>query len=354
MESPVPKTEPSGAPSGWPRISDYWPDAPHRLGPPADHYELPGVDATRTGPALHTGPPAGESETSDGTRWIGDPDGRTTKDLKPALLLAAVAVLVGGGVFAAVGYARNDLGKDTGLPAPPLPAPTAAVSPPATPPVSIGASPPAAASVAPTTAAAPPVAPATSPAIPNTATFELVNGVTQLRVKIGDVDDGFFKIGVADDSTITAKAAVVNGTVKVSVAPNGKKNGTARLDVLLSDKVRWSLRLRGGVSEAGLDLSGGRVGGIELNGGAATVDMSVPDQDAAIPIVERGGIGTWRIVTDGKEAVRAYFRHGAGSVTLYGDTDKGIDKGETVRFREDAFLKIDSEEGVGALTVQSR
>jgi hypothetical protein len=112
--------------------------------------------------------------------------------------------------------------------------------------------------------------------------------------------------------------------------------------------------MRGGVHEAGIDLSGGRVGGVELIGGAATVDLSLPDQHEAIPVVERGGIGTWRIVTDGKEAVRAYFRHGAGSVTLYGDTDKGVDKGETVRFRDDAFLKIDSEEGVGALTVQSR
>lgn len=356
MESPVPKTEdPTKAPASWPRIADYWPDAPQRLGPPADHYELPGVDATRTGPALHTRPPADEEEPTDALRWIGDPDARTRKDLKPMLLLAVAALLAGGGVFAAVSYARAQRTGPAALPAP-LPAMSAADSPVATPPVSIGASPPAAASPS-AAASAPAVPPAatTPPAIPDAATFELVNGVTQLRVTIGDVDDGFFKVSVADDSTITAKAVVDDGTLKVSVAPNGKKKGSARLEVLLSDEVTWSFRMRGGVSEAGIDLSGGRVGGIELIGGAATVDLSVPDQKNAIPIVERGGVGTWRIVTDGKESVRAFFRKGAGSVTFYGDTDKGVNKGETLRSdNDDPDLKIDSEEGVGALTVQAR
>ncbi|WP_436529320.1 hypothetical protein [Actinoplanes sp. HUAS TT8] len=360
MESPVPKTgDPSATPPGWwPRISDYWPEAPHRFGPPADHYELPGVDATRTGPALHTGPPAEpapDGADPAGTRWIGDPDRRTGMDWKPVVLLAAVAVLAGGAVFAAVSYARSDRGSPAALPAPPISVPTAVQTPPATPPVFVGTSPPAAPSSAPptTTAAAPPAPPTTAPAIPDTATLELVNGVSQLRVTIGDVGSGFFKVGVADDSTITAKAAFTDGTLKVSVAPNGKKNGSARVDVLLSDDVKWSFRMRGGVSEAGLDFTGGRIGAIELIGGAATVDMSVPDQMETIPITERGGIGTWRIVTDGKEKVRAFFRKGAGTVTLYGDTDKTVDKGDTLRNGDDADIKIDSEGGVGALTVQS-
>ncbi len=356
MESPVPKTDdPSATPPALPRISDYWPDAPQRIGPPADHYELPGVDATRTGPALHTRPASEETPDGDdpaGTRWIGEPGGRTGKDWKPVVLLAAVALLAGGAVFAAVSYARSDRADTAALPAPALPVPTAEGTPPATPPVSIGTSPPAAPSSAPAPNTPPPAA-ATTPPTPSAATFELVNGVTQLRLAIGDVDGGFFRVGVGDDSTITAKATFDDGTLKVTVTPNGKKNGSARVEVLLSDDVKWSLRMRGGVSEAGLGLSRGRIGAIEFIGGAATVDMSVPDQKDTIPIVERGGIGTWRIVTDDKEAVRAFFRKGAGKVTLYGDTDKTVDKGDTVRSGDDADLRIDSEGGVGALTVQS-
>ncbi|GAA2854921.1 hypothetical protein Acy02nite_73490 [Actinoplanes cyaneus] len=374
MESPVPKTDtPSATPPALPRISDYWPDAPQRLGPPADHYELPGVDATRTGPALHTRPAPGDlpeveatgagpdphtlpgpgdlpGEDPAGTRWIGDPGGRTGKDWKPVVLLAAVAVLAGGAVFAAVSYARSDRGTPSALPAPPLPAPTAEVTPAATPPVSIAPSPPA----APKTVVPPPATARTPPPVPDSATFELVSGVTQLRVAIGDVDGGFFRVGVGDDTTITAKAVFDDGTLKVTTTPNGRKKGSARVEVLLSRDVKWSLRMRGGVREAGIDLSRGRVGAIELIGGAATVDLSVPDQMETIPVVERGGIGTWRIVTDGKEAVRAFFRKGAGSVTFYGDTDTTVDTGDTLRTGQNADLRIDSEGGVGALTVQGR
>lgn len=353
VESPVPKTDdPSATPPALPRISDYWPDAPQRLGPPADHYELPGVDATRTGPALHTRPVV---EDPAGTRWIGDPDGRVKRDWKPVALLVVVAILAGAGVFAAVSYARSDRGTPDALPAPPLPAPTAEGTPPATPPVSIGTSPPSAAvSASPTKAAPPPAVTTTPPVTPSSATFELFNGVTQLQVEIGDVDGGFFKVGVGDDTTISAKAVFDDGTLKVSVTPNGKKSGSARVEVLLSDEVKWSFRMRGGVSEAGVDLSGGKVGAIELIGGAATMDIALPDQMETIPIVERGGIGTWRIVTDDKETVRAFFRNGAGKVTLYGDTDKTVDKGDTIRNGDDADVKIDAEGGVGALTVQSR
>ncbi|SNR87002.1 hypothetical protein [Actinoplanes regularis] len=356
MDSPVvpDAEEPTEGLPVFPRISDYWPDAPHRLGPPADHYELPGVDATRTGPALHTRPAPGGDDAE--TRWIGQPDGRIKRDLKPALFLATVTLLVGGGVFAAVSYARSDRGDTATLPLPPLPAPTLAGTTPGTAPVSIGTSPPPTSAAAPTTAPTSAAAPGATaqPAIPEAATFELADGVTQLRVSIGDVPNGFFKIGVGDDSKITARAAVDDDTVRVTVTPNGRKSGSARLEVLLSDDVKWSLRMRGGVSEAGIDLSGGRVGGVDLIGGAATVDLVLPGQRDAIPITERGGIGTWRIVTDGKVPVRAFFREGAGSVTLYGDTRDGVDKGETLRFGGDALIKVDSEGGVGALTVQSR
>src|SRR5206468_8344000 len=34
---------------GWPAIADYWPDAPQRMGPPADLHEEPGAAPTRIG-----------------------------------------------------------------------------------------------------------------------------------------------------------------------------------------------------------------------------------------------------------------------------------------------------------------
>ncbi|AEV86467.1 Otogelin [Actinoplanes sp. SE50] len=353
MESPV-TPEPSGLPPTLPRISDYWPDAPHRLGPPADVYELPGVEATRTG--TPAGGLAGDPAPPDGTRWIGaPPEPRTGRDWKPVVFLVAVVILVSGGVLAALAAVRSS-GEDAGsLPAPPLPVPTVGGTPPATPPVSLGTSPPATSSAPPpaATTAVPP-APA-GPALPDTATFELADGVAQLRVSIGDVPRGLVKVSVGKNSRIAARTTVSGGTVRVDVRPNGRRTGTARLEVLLNSSVTWSLRMRGGVSEAGIDLSRGRIRSVDLIGGAATVDLSVPDQRAAIPITERGGIRTWRIVTESRVAARVFLRRGAGVVTLYGDTDAGVDRGVTLRSGQgDGGIRVDSEGGIGALTVQAR
>ncbi|GIF14534.1 hypothetical protein [Actinoplanes teichomyceticus] len=353
MDSPVvPGTDdPSGPPPAWPRIADYWPDAPHRLGPPADHYELPGVDATRTGPALHTRRPVGETAPV-----AAGPGDRTGRDLKPVLVLLVVVLLVGAGVAAAVSWPRTGRDPATSLPAPPLPAPS---PPPATPPVSIGTSPPSRPATSRPQPPASPTAPGgagrTTPAVPAAATLELADGVTQLRVRVGDVRGGLVRVETGADSAITARASVDGGTVRVAIGPSGRTSGSARLDVLLSDEVRWSFRMRGGVHTAGIDLSGGRVGAIELIGGSGTMDLVLPGQRDAIPITERGGLGTWRIVTGGEVPVRALFREGAGSVTLYGRTDDGVARGGTARAgRGDGGIRLDSTGGVGALTVQAR
>jgi hypothetical protein len=352
VDSPVPETDdPSGPSSSWPRISDYWPDAPHRLGPPADHYELPGVDATRTSPAVPPRPaPRSYAEPAG--------DDRTGRDLKPVLLLILVVLLVGGGVFAVVSRLRPSADEPAaGLPAPPLPVVSATEAPatqPASPPVSVGTSPP------PTRTSPPPDRTPAAPAPPAqkkpaAATLELADGVTQLRVVTGDLDDGVVKVAVGADSTIKARTEIDDDTVRVSVAPSGRKQGSASLEITLSDEVTWSFRMRGGVNTAGIDLSGGRVGDIELIGGAGTVDLVLPTQRDAIAIAERGGLGTWRIVTDGEVPVRALFREGAGSVTVYGDADAGVGRGEQIRAgRGDGGIRLDSAGGVGALTVQAR
>ncbi|GAA4587795.1 hypothetical protein BJY16_008340 [Actinoplanes octamycinicus] len=357
MESPaVPETgdDPSRLPPPLPRISDYWPDAPHRIGPPADHYELPGADPTRTAPAPPPRPPA----------RIDAPlaaDDRTHPDLKPVLVLLAAVLLVGGGVFAAVSYVRNPVGDPIeSLPAPPLPVPSA-ITEPSRPPVSIGTSPPPSRTAPPTSAAAPDGAarttppPAVPPAVPEAAVLELADGVAQLRVEVGDVGDGIVQVDVGEDSTIKARAKVDDDRVTVSVEPSGRSTGSGLLQIRLSDRVRWSFRMRGGVRTAGIDLSGGKVGGIELIGGAGAMRLVLPGQRDAIPIVEHGGVGAWQIVTGGQVPVRALFRDGAGSVTVYGFKDNGVARGRVIRSgRGDDGIRLDSRNGVGSLTVQAR
>jgi hypothetical protein len=325
-----------GAP-GLPNISDYWPDAPQRLGPPADHYELPGVDATRTGPAWHA--MAGASPPSVADRVTVEipagvrprrPTGKRTAILAALLAVGAIAAWV---LFrpASDEPRQPTFGGPAASPGPPGAAP-------ANPPVSIGTPPP-------TTASVPPV--------PDAATFEFADNTTELTVTIGAVDNGWFRVTTPRDSGVRPRTELDGETVRVGIEPTGEK-GTGRVDVLLSEEVDWAIRTSGGFRTATLDLTRGTLDRIDLLGGTARLNLALPARDAALPIVLSGGVNQWRISTEGKVPVRAVFRRGAGRVILYGDRQNGLPRDAEVSTGGAGGIDLNVEEGVGTLTVVAR
>jgi hypothetical protein len=147
---------------------------------------------------------------------------------------------------------------------------------------------------------------------------------------------------------------VTGGTVKLSTKPNGRK-GVARVDVVLDDRIAWNLRTSEGVTRAKFDLVDGTVRGISLGGGATTIDLTLPKQAADIPIRMSGGVNTWRIRTAEQVPVRVRIRRGAGEVVLYGERDKGVQRGEVLSSDGggEGRLEIDAVAGLGSLTVST-
>ncbi|MET0418254.1 MAG: hypothetical protein ABW022_19755, partial [Actinoplanes sp.] len=68
-----------------------------------------------------------------------------------------------------------------------------------------------------------------------------------------------------------------------------------------------------------------------------------------------GGVRTWRIRTEKELPVRVRVQRGAGEVVLYGEREKSVDRGETVRKggRGAGQLEIEAVAGMGSLTVTS-
>ncbi|MBO3743627.1 hypothetical protein [Actinoplanes flavus] len=332
MDSPVvPTTGDPAEPAELPDISEYWPDAPHRAGPPADHYERDGAEAVRTDPAwnsLATHRPT--LELAD----LGSPPPRPL--WRPVVPLLAGILVVAGAFWVVFGPDR---------PAAPPREPVVVDPPaaaPASPPVSIGTSPPAAEQ---TTA---PPAPA-----PAAATFELAEGTTELDVRIGDPDEGWFAVSTPADSGITVRTVVEGTSVRVFVDETDR-DGSARIDVTLSPAVVWSVLMRGGVRVGDFDLTGGRVGRVDLLGGARRIVLALPRQDTVVPISMGGGVRDWRITTDGETRVRAVLQRGAGEVDFYGDRERGVDRRTVFTVGDgDGGIDLVAAEGVGTLTVEA-
>ncbi|MEU4692607.1 hypothetical protein [Actinoplanes sp. NPDC023714] len=327
MDSPAVPADKAEAPTEIPDISAYWPDAPHRVGPLADHYELPGAEPTRTGRGLT--PDAYPGSTRPTLELHLNP--RPRNGFRRTSVVAAALLAVTAGVAWAV---LSDGEEETRLPSF---QPPAALAPTGNAPVQIGEP-----------------EPSTPPAVPDAATFELVDGTTEVNVTIGKVPSGWYRVTSPDGSGVTPRAELDGDTVKVFVKGTGPE-GSARVDVLLGEDVDWSIRMRGGARVANFDLTRGTLGRVDLIGGAARLTLALPRSEAAIPILMGGGVNTWKISTDGEVPVKAVFRKGAGTVTLYGDRDRGVPTGATLGSPSGgAAVDLTAEAGVGTLTVSAR
>ena len=339
------------SPAAWPNIADYWPDAPHRIGPAADLHEDPGAAPTRIQMPLHVemGPagPAGFG--------VPAPPRRRRRVFKPLLGVALTALLLGSG---AVAYHRltaratsapqaqaasSPPTEAASVPAPALPAPAVVMpSPSPTPSASAGAP-------SGTRSSAPPAA---DTPLPAAATFDLVSDLDELTVSVQRLDQGVAEVGTPPGSNAVPRASMVGAVLRLAADTRGD-TGKPQVVVRLDSRIAWSIRIDGGVRHLAVDMADGKVRRFDLNGGATRIDLALPRLTGLLPIRMTGGVNTWRIDTDGQVAVQVLVRKGAGRIVLYGRDRGGVGHGKTVRSLAGGrgAIVVDAVGGIGKLTV---
>ncbi len=336
----------AGAPPTLPPISDYWPDAPHRIGPPADHYTdeptAAAVDALlRSGSRGHRA-----------TVPRVEPTPRRRSRRSAVLGVALAAALVAGA--GAVGFrltASSDRGQDAAAPAPGAgrpEAPPAAATPTAEP--SAAESPEAGPSAAPRRANVI-SAPADGRA---RADFELVSNTVGIDLRATDLGADLYRITTPAGSSVLPRARTAGTGVRLFLDATGKR-GDAAVTVLLNADVRWSMRITGGVRTGVFDLGAAEVGEVNFAGGATRIDLTLPRPDGTLPIRLSGGVNRFEVHTDQGVPVRVRTRRGAGQVKLDGRTDDGVARGAAFLSPDWAESKnridLDAVAGVGTLRV---
>ncbi|MCM4078757.1 hypothetical protein [Paractinoplanes hotanensis] len=305
----------------FPRISDYWPDETGAASAPSEPSEPSEPEKT---------------EPRRRWRWVAGAAG-------------AVLVLSAGGVA----FARLTSADE------PAPAPTATtgrgiiVGGAPNPPVSIAPAPTSAAATTP-----PSSAPASPPPPPGPAfaagTFVLASDLTELNVTLGrPASNGVARVGSPDDSGLVPDAALDGTTLKLTA--DRKRDGSGQVDVVLDERIAWSVRMDGGVERGMFAMAGGKVRDFYFEGGADRLELTLPRQERQIEIRMAGGVHRWRIGTEGEFPVQVKIRKGAGSVDLNGDRDQGVDRGETLRSQgsdaKSGGLRIEAVSGIGSLSV---
>ncbi|MEU4161831.1 hypothetical protein [Actinoplanes sp. NPDC026670] len=319
-----------------PNISDYWPDAPHRLRAPWEGFlPLPpnAVSSNSVSPNALSSVDV-EVRSASGTldrRW-------------PVVLTGVLALtVVAGTMLLARPLAESEIRQQRAA----LPPSAVAIEPqitaaPMPPPLLLSPTPPPSVSATPS-----------SPPDVRSARLEFVSGVTDLSVRIDDLGDLPFDVGSPDGSEVDATTTFSDGVLRIEINSAGS-NGA--VEVRLSNRIVWGLQLSAGVKSARFDTTSGSVSRIDLDGGAESFNLVLGRVSGVLPIRMTGGVSNWRIWTDGRVPARVTVGDGAGNVVLYGDENGGTAPGAVVRSGDldsGTGLEVDAVAGVGYLEISS-
>ena len=125
--------------------------------------------------------------------------------------------------------------------------------------------------------------------------------------------------------------------------------------VRLADDAAWTVDLSAGADAVDADLGATRVAGIVLDGGARSIELTLPDPDGNVPVDQRAGADHLVIHLPDGTGARVTVTSGAGSTQIDGETTQGIGAGTVLTtdgFDEaDDHYEITVAGGLGSLTI---
>lgn len=184
--------------------------------------------------------------------------------------------------------------------------------------------------------------------------FQLFGGADVVRVRLGDLGGGLYELSTPDESK-AAPAASIEGPDLVASLHDTGKTGPAVLTVVLSDDVRWKIRLAGGAQDQSVDLSDGRGGDVDFAAGTNRAAVVLPAADGTQKVTLGGGASLLSVRVAGSAPVRVSALNGAGSVTIEGKVHTGVPGGSV--WTPDGWQQaasrydVNATSGVGTVTV---
>jgi hypothetical protein len=185
------------------------------------------------------------------------------------------------------------------------------------------------------------------------ATFELADGVGAARIRAVELGGDLYRITTPAGSGVRPRADGDDGTVRLGLEDTGE-GGPGIVDVELNEQVVWTLRSNGGTRQTVVDMSRGKVDGVEINGGSSHIELALPQPPRIVPVRLTQGVEQFVVRLPGDTPVRVQFAAGAGQANLDGNAKQGIAPGQS--FSSNNFgqtntgYDIQAGAGVGTFT----
>jgi hypothetical protein len=188
------------------------------------------------------------------------------------------------------------------------------------------------------------------------AGFDLVDGASAISLRTADLGGELYRVSTAAGDGAHPRTADQDGRIRLFLDRGPGQNGPVQ--IVLSSRVRWSLRIGGGTNLSTIDLSGARLGEVDLSGGAGHIDLTLPPPDGTLTVRMTGGVSRFDVHTADLAPVRVRVGSGAGSVVLDGQSHAGVAAGAEfapARWKDTVNrIDVDAVAGMSALTIDGR
>ncbi|MEU7909131.1 hypothetical protein [Actinoplanes sp. NPDC049118] len=186
------------------------------------------------------------------------------------------------------------------------------------------------------------------------AEFVLVNAADVVRIEVGDLGSDLYQVSTPAESAVVPTVDVDGSSIVARLRDAGR-DGPAIVTVVLSDDVRWAVRLAGGASDQAVDLTGGPGGDVDFAAGTSRAEVTLPAARGTQRVTLGGGASRLLVHLAGDAPVRVATGSGAGDVTVDGQTRTGVSGGSVFAApgwdaAADRF-DVDATSGVSSLTV---
>ncbi|WP_433793735.1 hypothetical protein [Actinoplanes sp. CA-252034] len=161
------------------------------------------------------------------------------------------------------------------------------------------------------------------------ATFELLAATDRVQLRIADLGDDLYRISSPEGAGIRPSAEMRDDRLRVDVTRDDAGTG-GEVEVLLAAKVRWTIRFSGYSAERIVDLSAGRVRGIEIVGGTRRAEITLAQAAGTVPMKITGGMEELVLRAPTGSPVRIKVGGGAGTVTAGSRTLRDVAPGSTL------------------------
>lgn len=164
--------------------------------------------------------------------------------------------------------------------------------------------------------------------------LDVASGVDALTVRTADLGDRMYEISTVSGITPVAhltergKLAQLRLTRGTATANSTNTGGGTRVNVRLSSRVDWGMRMAAGLASTRLDLSQARLSGVDFTNGMGMVDLTLPAPTGTVPVHVNAGANQLTVHLRPGVAAQVTVLAGLGSMTLDGQTRSGgITKG---------------------------